>query len=91
MTIKPQPPKRRKGCLLKIVLAIAIIFGASFIHALTAERSQYGRQAPMNPILSMLACGAIVALWFWKPTAPGITEDHSIKPLDKEEDDNEQT
>jgi hypothetical protein len=82
-------PKQRKGCLLKIVLSLAILFGVSFIHALTAEPRAYGGSPAMNPILSMIACGAIIALWFWKPGNASEGKDTAIKPLDKDDDDSD--
>jgi hypothetical protein len=88
MTDDVNQPKQRQGCLIKTVLAILIIFGVSVLHALTAERSS-GRHTPMNPLLGMLACGAIAALWFWKPTVQNSSDESAIKPLDKNENDSD--
>ena len=89
MNEEKKSPKERKGCLLKIMLAIMIVFGVSLISALTSQPTQYGRSAPLSPLLSMIACGAIIALWFWKPSARSDIDDQRIKPLDKDESDPE--
>lgn len=79
----PTQPKERKGCLIKIILGVAVWILVALIHALTAESRPYGGTAPMNPILSMLGCGAIVALWLWKPKSNNFSNETGIKPLDK--------
>jgi hypothetical protein len=67
------------GCLIKVILGTII-----FIMAVALGATESGR---VNPIVVMITCPALFALWKWKPGQSSDSTEISVKPLDKEKTD----
>jgi hypothetical protein len=78
-TPNQNPVPQSKGCLIKIILGICIIFLGALINVASGQQSNF--------VVTAIGGCAFLALWAWKPGQPSNSTDIEVKPLDKEKND----
>ncbi len=70
------PAPQNKGCLIKTILGICIIFLGAFINVASGQQSNF--------VVTAIGGCAFLALWAWKPGQHSNSTEIEVKPLDKE-------